>query len=41
VNEIEISRPETGGISRLHIEIESIREALQNVERYITIFFNN
>lgn len=40
VNEIEISSPEEGGTSRLSIEIESIREALQNVERRITLFFN-
>lgn len=41
VNEIEISNPDTGGVSRLQIEIESIREALQNASRRITLFFNN
>lgn len=41
VNELEVSAPEQGGTSRLSIEIESIREALQNVERRITIFFNS
>jgi hypothetical protein len=40
VNEIEVSAPETGGTSRFFIEVESIREALQNVERRITLFFN-
>jgi len=40
VNEIEISSPESGGTSALSIEIESIREALQNAQRKITIFFN-
>lgn len=40
VHEIALSTPETRGTSRLDIEIESIREALQNARRRITIFFN-